>query len=142
MTQKGEAFDGKKFTPYSKRNLPAFFFVGKSRAGYADKEVKQIAKKGGALSYAKFRAINRLTNTQKDFSFTGKMWESYKVLKSDSGNGKFSVLIGVGGKDEFKAEYGSAREKKNILKPSKSEVKIANDTVTFEVKKIIKKHLE
>jgi len=126
VTQKGLAYDGVKFSPYSKKGVPAFLYYGRGRNASANNKISKLAKDNQLISYKVFRELNGFQTKNKDFSFTGDMWRSFAVQNNSATKTKFHVIIGMDKKNSFKAKYGSVREKKKIINPSKIELSVAH----------------
>jgi len=153
VTTTGESFDGSKFTPYSKTQLPPFFFMGAAtRLKKGLNELEQMQKvndsslrktkplKGDyktfstpnkkvklaekTLSYAQFRNLIGMQSNFKTFELSGEMWKMFKVTNiSDD-----FVKMGFTNPDaKDKATWNSNREGKNIILPSKEEIEFANE---------------
>lgn len=123
VVQTGKDSDGSTFSPYSTKEVPAFFFFNKSRTGSAEKKVREKAKKKQPISYRDFRAINNLNTAPKTFEFSGAMWRGFGVLNVKRNSTGVSVLIGGRNKDsEQKITWGSEQEGKSIIRPSAAEL--------------------
>ena len=77
IIQKGEDSEGVKFPGYSTKQVPKYFFYGKSRNAGADNRVKK--SKSPTLSYQGFRQLNNLQTQHVDLYFTGEMWRGTGV---------------------------------------------------------------
>ena len=130
VIEQGKTADGGRFTPYSRKQIPAFFYVGKSRRGSADNEVKRKARKKETLSYSDFRQLNGLNVTFKNFEFTGSMWRNFRVLKVQRTGYKFTaVLGGAVPLEQNKINWLSAQEGRSIIEPSEAELKVVTDNL-------------
>lgn len=130
--------ENQPFTPYSTNQLPAFFYIGKSRTTSANNAVKQKAKKKETLSYADFRQINGLKTDKKNFEFTGEMFRELKVLSVQLQGTLLVIEYGGGTKaSEDKFRWNSEQEGESILKPAKSEISIAEQIILNRVKRLI-----
>lgn len=120
---KGENKNGSAFSRYSNKNLPNFFFVGRSRTESAESRVKQLAASGALISYKEFRGINNLPTFPKNFEFTGKMWREFEVNSlNQPAPGLF--VIKFGGKTPYARDiidWQSRREKTLITESSAKE---------------------
>lgn len=123
VVQTGTASDGASFTPYSTKEVPAFFYFNKSRNGSAEARVRAKATKKEGISYRDFRALNNLNTAPKNFEFTGSMWRGFGVLRvARSATG---VTVTIGGRNddaENKIEWGTEQEGKSIIRPSAGEI--------------------
>ena len=138
VVQKGQSADGPQFTPYSENQIPAHFYFGKSRTGSAEAKVKAKAKKGEKISYRDFRVINGLNAAPKNFEFTGDMWRKFGVVQISATSTGVRVTIGGTTTDATdKIASNSRREKKSIIKPSKSEIAIVQANLTKWAQNIV-----
>lgn len=138
VVQKGEDSDGGSFTPYSTTEVPAFFFLGKSKNASAEKKVKDLSAYPDNISYKEFRAINNLNTSPKNFEFTGEMWRGFGVIqveRSPSG-----AIVTIGGRiktSEERIKWNSEQEGKSIIKPSKKELEIVTANLNRWINSII-----
>jgi hypothetical protein len=125
VVQSGKDADGALFSPYSEAQVPAFFYLNRSRSGSADQKVRAKAKKKEPISYREFRQINNLNAAPKNFEFTGDMWRNFGVLKVQRTASGATVTIGGRKADaEDKITWNSEREGRSIIKPSPQELAI------------------
>lgn len=119
----GENSDGGSFSPYSTKEVPAFWYVGRSRSGAADNRVRQAAARRETLSYAEFRQINNLPTSPKNFSFTNEMWRGFGVKKAVfTGN---EYILTIGGKTQASADkiaWMAGQEGRSIIAPNDQEL--------------------
>lgn len=119
----GEGADGAKFTPYSTKEVPAFWYFGRSRSGGGEAKVRAAAKRKEGVSYRKFRGFNNLPESPKNFSFTNEMWRGFGVKSAQYSGGKYILL--VGGKTKESQErilWMSGQERRSIIAPSAKEL--------------------
>lgn len=142
VIETGEDAKGAAFTPYSDTQLPAFFYIGKSRTAAAEKRVQTKAKKKETLSYSDFRTTNNLNSDKKNFKFTGDMWRNFGVLGSRYENGIVTVEIGGQTPEaEKKIAVLSWQEGKNIADVADDEKAKALKGFTSWVQEIINEEL-
>lgn len=123
VIQRGQDSKGQLFTPYSNTPVPAWFYIGKSRTGSADAQVRQKAKQRERLSYADFRKLNNLKTDKKNFEFTGAMWRGFGVTKIERSAGRVRVVLDGRNRDSAdKIEWLSEQEKQQITEPSAAEL--------------------
>ena len=130
VVQTGKAYDGASFTPYSMKEVPAWFYTGRSRTSAAEAKIKAKAKKKEGVSYRDFRAINGLNTSPKNFEFTGAMWRGFGVLSVQRTS--TGVLVTIGGTNpdaEDKIGWGTEQERKSIIRPSRSELDFAQNNL-------------
>lgn len=141
VQDKGENAQGQTYEPYSTNDLPAWYYLGKSRgeqlagggrtysgSGYSvpfKKMVKQQSKAGKGFSkqgwsYKEWREANNLQTEHKDFSFTGKMWKNVKVALS-KGDSEVTYRIAPTGTDEIQKMEWNEDQQGEILALSDSE---------------------
>jgi hypothetical protein len=125
VIDKGENSDGGKFSDYSQKEVPAFFFYGKSRNAGGEAKVKAKAKKKEGVSYSEFRGFNGLGQV-KNFSFTNAMWRGFGVKQVEQSAGIYTLTLG--GKTEDSADkigWMSGQEKRSIIAPNQKELEAA-----------------
>lgn len=123
VINKGETSDGGQFSPYSTKEVPAYWYYGRSRSGGGESKVRAAAKKKEGVSYREFREFNNLQGSPKNFSFTNEMWRGFGVKSATYQNGAFVLLIG--GKTKTSDEritWMSGQEGRSIVEPSKTEL--------------------
>jgi hypothetical protein len=138
VIQRGKTAEGGSFTPYSTNETAAFFFRGKSRRGSAEAQVAKLQKARTPLSYPKFRELNGLKSSPKNFEFTGEMWRGFGVTATRF-DGRV-IYVTIGGKTELSAnkmEWLSKQEGRDIIEPSKSELAQVESLTVRRVQKII-----
>ena len=135
---------GQKLSPYSTKQVPAFFFLGRSRNKRAETAIQKKVKAKSGVSYSEFRQINGLNISNKNLEFTGEMWQGFGVIGATTiSPGLVSVTIG--GKNERTKTllgYHSEREKTNITEPSKQELKQVAKALSDTLKGIIVKNIK
>ena len=116
-----QQFDGSSFGSYSDAVVPYWFYKGKGNV--SNSEQKLLDKYGYFASYSQFREVNNLQSEEIDLTFTGAMWSSAGVEKTeDVEEGKAVAFVSFKGiENELKAGYHSDRFG-NILQPSEEEV--------------------
>lgn len=124
IIQKGEGSEGVKLPGYSTKQVPKYFFYGKSRNAGADGRVRKSKKT--TLSYQDFRQLNNLQTQHVDLYFTGEMWRGTGVTVTKSLFTQTQVTIqGRTKPAKDKIEWNSARYGGSILKPQKDEIEAA-----------------
>lgn len=119
----GIGADGTKFTAYSTKKVPAFWYLGRSRNTGGESKVRAAAKKKEGVSYREFRGFNNLPEDPKNFSFTNEMWRGFGVKKAEFNGGAY-VLI-VGGKtpeSAKKMDWMEGQEGRSITDPNQAEI--------------------
>lgn len=127
----GESESGGLFTPYSTKEVPAFWYIGRSRNSAADARVRAIARQRGALSYRDFRGLNNLPTSPKNFSFTNEMWRGFGVKKAVYQNGQY--ILTIGGKTSASADkiaWMAGQEGRSIIAPNDEELNRIARTLT------------
>ena len=142
VVQTGKSADGQPFSPYSTTPVPAFFYFNKSRNAAGENRARSAAKAGLPLSYRDFRGANGLGTDEKNFEFTGEMWQGFGVVSlRKTANG---ASVTIGGKTPTSAqriEWNSGREKKNIVAPSEQELAVVRANLVLWANKIVNKNL-
>lgn len=143
VIQSGKTAQGGSFTPYSTKQVPAFYYFNKSRTDTAEKKVRAKAKKKELLSYKEFREVNNLMATKKNFEFTGEMWRKFDVKGVSVNDNLVQVTIGGTSKaSEDKIELMSTLENKSIIEPSQAEKAIVGNYLKTWISNIFQKHLQ
>ena len=130
----GEKAEGGKFTPYSTKDVPAFWYMGRSLNAGGEAKVKAAAKKKQGVSYKQFREFNNRPTNFKNFSFSQEMWQGFGVKKVEANGGTYTLVIG--GKtpeSEEKIAWMSAQEKVSIIAPNEEEKQRLLKTLTNKV---------
>lgn len=156
----GTKADGSTFGDYSDTLVPVWFFKDKEsrsvsaydklyqavKAGNKGAKVKRKSRKDDSeytsyeASYEDWREVNNLPTDFKNFSFTGRTWQSVLpeiTLKSDS-----RIVVTIQATDQEaikKLEYVSAQSG-NILEPSKEEVDLVFAANNLRWEKVINKN--
>lgn len=143
VVQKGENYKGGSFSPYSTKTVLAFRFWGKSRTQTAERKVREVSRKGGALSYVEFRELNNLKTQKKNYNFTGEMWRKFGVKRVEKRNGGFTIIIGgTTEAAQMKIDENSDREGLSIIEANKAEKRLAeqslNDYLESNSRRILK----
>lgn len=126
----GENSEGGKFSAYSTKTVPAYFYFGRSRNAGGEAKVKAANKKKEGVSYKDFRQFNGL-GTVKNFSFTNAMWRGFGVKKVEYAPGFYTVTIGGKTKDsEDKIAWMSGQEGSSIIAPNQIEKGRAGISIT------------
>lgn len=117
----GESADGSKFSAYSTKEVPAYFYFGKSRNASGEARVKAKAKKREGVSYSDFRGFNNLGQV-KNFSFTQAMWRGFGIKAVAYSGGVYTITLG--GRTEDSADkigWMKGQEGKSIIAPNQEE---------------------
>lgn len=140
VIQTGKTADGGRFTPYSQRGGPAFWFFGKSRSGSGEQQVRRAAREKRYVSYAEFRRFNNLKTDFKNFEFTGDMWRNFKVLRTEKTATGYLVTIGGATQDaRNKIEWMSDQEGRLIIEPSAQELALVRGNLSNWIKSLLPK---
>lgn len=126
VINKGETATGGKFSAYSQRKVPAFWYFGRSVNSGGESRIRAAAKKRIGVSYADFRRFNSRQAEFKNFSFTNQMWRGFGVLSVRFDGRAYEVTIG--GKTKLSKDriaWMSGQEKRSIIEPSKKEIEAA-----------------
>ena len=127
----GESADGSKFSPYSTKEVPAYFYYGRSRNAAGEAKVKAANKKKEGVSYKEFRGFNGLPVDKKNFSFSNAMWSGFGVKKVDYQPDFYTLTLG--GKTQDSADklgWMAGQEGRSIIAPNKEELTRAKDELT------------
>lgn len=127
----GENSEGGKFSAYSTKDVPAYFYYGRSRNAGGEAKVKAAAKKKEGVSYRDFRQFNGLPVDKKNFSFSNAMWRGFGVKKVDYSAGVYTVTLG--GKTEDSADkigWMAGQEGRSIIAPNQEEKNRAKTSLT------------
>lgn len=136
VIETGEAADGARFTPYSEKPLPAFFYLNRSANTAGEAKVKQAIKKKEPVSYKQFRGFNNRPVDIKNFSFRNLMWKAFGTKSVQSSGGILVVTLGMNNPEAAKKlEYNNKREGKNIIEPSPDELKRLKARIIAEILK-------
>lgn len=135
----GEKSEGGRLSPYSEKEVPAFFFFGRSRNNAGEQAVRSKAKKREDISYREFRALNGLNTGVKNLEFTGEMWQGFGVVDVKTIRPGVAEVT-IGGKNERTRSllgYHSERENTEITAPSKQELAQIQTGIVQRFKRII-----
>lgn len=134
VINRGERGEGGKFSPYSTKEVPAFWYMGRSLNAQGEAKVKAAAKNKEGVSYKEFREFNNRPTGFKNFSFSQEMWRGFGVKKVESKGGEYTLVIGGQTKEsEEKIAWMSGQEKVSIIAPSKQERDRLIQTLTNKV---------
>lgn len=135
----GRNAEGQPFSPYSDKQVPAFWFYGRSRNNSGERKVQAAAKKKQGVSYRQFRQFNGLNTGNKNFEFTGEMWQGFGIKEVRQVRpGVYEVTIG--GKNERTRSllgYHEAREGIDITEPSNQEIRQLQAAIQARINQII-----
>lgn len=134
---------GKRLSPYSTKELPAFFYFGRSRNQKGEATVRKKAKQGAGVSYREFRQFNGLNVSNKNLEFTGEMWQGFGVVGAVSLSPGI-VEVTIGGKNQRTRQllgYHSEREGTNVTAPSNAELQAVSAGISARLVAIIQKNL-
>lgn len=130
----GEKATGGKFSPYSTKEVPAFWYMGRSLNAQGEAKVKAAAKKKEGVSYKEFREFNNRPTNFKNFSFSQEMWRGFGVKKVESNGGTYTLVIGgQTPESEEKIAWMSGQEKVSIIAPTEQEKRDILRTLTNKV---------
>jgi hypothetical protein len=139
VVRTGRDYQGRPFSPYSNRPVPAFFFAGRSRNAAGERRVQSAMKKRQGVSYRQFRQFNGLNTDKKNFEFTGEMWQGFGVKSvRQTRPGIFEVTIGgKNSRTESLLGYHEAREGVDITEPSQQELNQIQAAIQARIAKLI-----
>jgi hypothetical protein len=143
IVSKGEKAEGGKFSPYSTKPVAAFRYFGRSRNAGGESAVRRAAKEKRGVSYEDFRRANGLGTANKNFQFTGEMWQGFGVrgVKLVSST-VFEIEIGgKNARSNLLLKAHSEREKSELTAPSEKELQIISETVSERIVNILKRNL-
>lgn len=139
VVQTGKDSDGNQFSPYSNIQLPAFFYLNRSRTGSAEGAIREKVKDKQKISYSDFRRMNNLNTGIKNFEFTGAMWRSFRPISVTVTGGVYRVIIGASNiKEAQKLEWLAGQEGQSIVNPSREELDLVKDNITKWINSILK----
>jgi hypothetical protein len=142
VIQSGKTADNGTFSPYSSKQLPAYFYFDKSRTASAEKTVRNKAKTKQTLSYKDFREVNNLETKTKNFEFSGDMWRHFGVVAHRYENGIATVEIGGQTTEAAKKIAVSGwKENQSIIAISETEKAEAQLSLTLWVENILEESL-
>ncbi|MCA9497108.1 MAG: hypothetical protein KC589_09255 [Nanoarchaeota archaeon] len=121
IQESGINADGSSLGNYSEKDVPAFFFKGKSNNQGGESYIDAQIEEGGGVSYADFRRANGLQTNFIDLTFSGRMWSNIGVKNIASGNNKTTVTIGAKTDDNELKLFYSEKRFGDILQISKGE---------------------
>lgn len=137
VRQRGQSVDGTPFSPYSTKETGAWRFIGRSRSGGAETEVRKRAKRRETLSYSEFRSINGLNTAPKNFEFTGETWRDFDGTSNLSGT-MLRIELDARRTDlKQRIEYLSDQEGANIVAVSDEEKRVASDLISSRIAQLI-----
>ena len=144
IVKRGERADGAKFSPYSTKPVPAYFYFGRSRNAAGEKSVRAAAAARQGVPYAEFRRFNGLNTAIKNFQFTGEMWQGFGVISVKSVAAGIAE-IEIGGKNarsELLLKAHSTREGIDLTKNSNTELLQIETAISKRVSSIIAKNIK
>jgi hypothetical protein len=144
IVTKGERREGGKLSPYSNKEVPAFFYFGRSRNSGGEAQVRKASKERRGVSYRQFREYNGLNTGVKNLQFTGEMWQGFG-LRSVRVIGEGVVEIEIGGKNErsnLLLDAHSRREGTEVTAPSEAEIQAIGRAVSERINSIIERNLK
>lgn len=134
LQKTGRQPSGEPFSGYSIRPVPIYLYKGKSRLG-GDAAFNRLKKAfpGGLASYLDWRVVNNLQVAYKDFTFTGRLLSSVKILDSVTTPGHVTKTFGPPDQ-EGQAKLANMYPKHgNILLFSSREVEEIGQTFQLEL---------
>jgi hypothetical protein len=136
VQQTGKDSDGQSFPDYSKKQVPKYFFYGRSRSAGAETRVRNA--KLPTLSYADFREANNLQTKHKDFTFTGQMFRNTGVsIQSNTGS---VTTVSIGGRSDYSQKllgYHAEKYGGSLLRSSTAEFRMIVDAWKIRTLKAI-----
>jgi len=121
IQERGIGSDGTPLPSYSKKKVPAYFYLGRSLNQTGESQVLDAAANGEGVSYEEFREFQGLQTGHTDLTFTGDMWRNIDFAQSGNVN-RYVVVVGPTNKDaEDKLSWNSDRYGP-ILEPTTEEV--------------------
>lgn len=135
----GKKSDGTPLSPYSTKQVPAFFYFNRSRNNAGERAVRARAKKKQGVSYKEFRQLNGLNTDKKNLEFTGEMWQGFGVTGvTITRPGVAEVRIGgKNARTEALLGYHSASENTDIAEPSAAEIQQVQAGIADRLAKMI-----
>lgn len=134
VINKGENFKGGQFSAYSEKEVPAFWYLGRSLNGGGEAKVKAAAKKKEGVSYREFREFNNLPGSPKNFSFSNEMWRWFGVKAAQFTGTEYVLLIG--GKTKASADkmaWMEGQEGYSIIAPNETELTRLAKAITDKI---------
>ena len=126
----GENSEGSKFSAYSTKAVPAYFYYGRSRNAGGEAKVRAANKKKQGVSYNDFRQFNGL-GTLKNFSFTNALWRGFGMKSVTYSAGVYTLTLGGKTADSAdKIEWMHGQEGKSIIAPNQAEKARAAKSIT------------
>ncbi len=123
VIETGQSADGSKFSPYSKKEVPAFWYLGKSLNQTGESRVKAKAKKKEGVSYSDFRSFNGRPVNFKNFSFSQSMWRGVNTKGVQHSGGIYELTFGGTNKDSSdKLGFMASQEGRSIIQPNAQEL--------------------
>lgn len=139
IVARGEKSGGGRLSPYSNKEVPAFFYFNRSRNNAGESAVRKKAKARQGVSYREFRELNGLNTSVKNLEFTGEMWQGFGVVDVRTIR-RGVVEVVIGGKNERTRRllgYHSERENTEITAPSRQEILLIQDGLNKRLKQIL-----
>jgi hypothetical protein len=137
IQQKGENAEGGKFTPYSTKPVPPFFYEAIAVRKGVTSKLKEYKEENKNLSYADFRRLAGRQTDNKDFTMTGDMWNSFNVIAVQDG---FSINAEFGFLDpaqKQKYDWNNEREPSEIVDFSEQEMSDFGDELITKLTELI-----
>ena len=126
----GEDSQGGKFSPYSTKDGPAWWYFGRSVNAGGEAKVRAAAKKREGVSYSDFRLFNNRGVAEKNFFFRGEMWRGFGVKSANYSGGIYTLILGGKTKDSAeKIGWMSGQEGRSIIAPNRVEKGRAGDSL-------------
>lgn len=143
VVSEGKKADGNRFSPYSNKKAPAFYYFGRSLNQAGERAVRDKARRREGVSYREFRQFNGRNVNAKNFQFTGQMWQGFGVKSVvETGRGVYRVTLG--GKTAYTETligYHNRRENADLSEPSAQELQMVKTALVARVKKIIQQYV-
>lgn len=104
VINEGEGASGSKFSPYSTKKVPAFWYIGRSLNAGGEGKVRAAAKKRGRFLQG-FQGVQQPPDGQKELLFLQRYVAQFRGAKS----GKDGRRLPVGDRRENKGGAGQNR---------------------------------
>lgn len=143
VVSEGKKADGNRFSPYSTKKAPAFYYFGRSVNQNGERAVRDKARRREGVSYREFREFNGRNVNVKNFQFTGRMWQGFGVKSvAEIRRGVYRVTLG--GKTAYTETligYHNKRENADLAEPSPQELQMVKTALVSRVKSIIQQYV-
>lgn len=134
VINEGKDANGGNFSAYSTKEVPAFWYIGRSLNASGDAKVRAAAKKKEGVSYKEFREFNNRPIDKKNFSFSNDMWRGFGVQKVERTGDAYLLVIGGKTKEsQDKIDWMSGQEGKSIIAAARAELARLIDKLTKKV---------